>query len=90
MNELRDLEKYAEQLARQLDSANDVVANLIAAIKQAEKLAQAVDLVDLRNSYSLKNNMNRIQQEVTTLQSNVRRLELEMSDTNSKIRRALY
>lgn len=89
MAQVKELERAAEKAAREIKTTNADILALIKTIKAIEDLAAEADLIDLRNSSSLKTNLTRLQEEVSDLTKNLNVLEKELSDTNSKIRKAL-
>lgn len=90
MSDPRQLERYAERLVSEVDSANRDIKALLGTIREIEQFAAEVDTVDLRKAIGLKTDISRLQTEVRELQSNLRMLASELSDTNLKIQRALY
>ncbi len=89
MTQIRTLERAAEQSVKEMKTTNKEILDLIKTLKEIEALAADADLIDLRNSSSLKTNLAHLQEEITLLTRNLNALEKELSDTNSKIRKAL-
>jgi prefoldin subunit 5 len=90
MADPRQLERAAEQFIREIDSASRDILALTKTIREIEQLSVAVDMVDLRNSLSLKSDVSRLQSEVNDLTRNLQALARELSDTNSKLFKALH
>lgn len=89
MATLRALEKAAEQSVKEIKTTNREILDLIKTLKEIEELAGEADLIDLRNSATLKSSLKQLQDQVTDLTRNLNTLEKELNDTNSKIRKAL-
>ena len=89
MTQIKALERAAEQSVKEIKTTNKEILELIKTLKEIEDLAADADLIDLRNSTSLKSNLSHLQEEVTELTRNLQALEKELSDTNSKICKAL-
>jgi|GEM_PF-5939240 len=89
MATLRALEKVAEQSVKEIKTTNREILDLIKTLKEIEELAGEADLIDLRNSTTLKSSLTQLQDGVADLTRNLNALEKELSDTNSKIRKAL-
>ena len=89
MATLRALEKAAEQSAKEIKTTNREILDLIKTLKEIEELAAEADLIDLRNSPTLKSSLSQLQEGVVELTRNLNVLEREMNDTNTKIRKAL-
>ena len=89
MATIRALERAAEQSVKEIKTTNREILDLIKTLKEIEGLAGEADLLDLRNSPSLKSDLKQLQEEVTDLVRNLNTLEKELNDTNSKLRKAL-
>ena len=87
--QIQALERVAAQSLKEIKTTNKEILDLIKTLKEIESLAADADLVDLRNSTSLKSNLTHLQEEVTALTRSLSVLEKELSDTNTKIRKAL-
>jgi hypothetical protein len=89
MATLKALERAAEQSVKEIKTTNREILDLIKTLKEIEELAGEADLIDLRNSTSLKSSLKQLQDEVSDLTQNLKALDKELNDTNSKIRKAL-
>ena len=89
MATIRALEKSAEQAAKEIKTTNRDILDLIKTLREIEEMAGEADLLDLRNSPSLKSDLKQLEDEVADLAKNIKALEKELSDTGSKLRKAL-